>query len=351
MLKKDFKFLNDIKISGRRRPETKITLQDTLKKLYIFIQSPTFAYMKCIGKTTLTDFSYEYSYEKFIEFINSVHGTQQTFEFLEDGNVEVFRKKTGDSLGITHLNPSQTLPIFIETSKTLTPLKNKQTLINLLSTFKRYQCKLDYFTGFNEPSLFLGDRLYIFGTDGIHSSQIVLADTYGSNSQYCSYHISMDNLKILEVFLANTDKAFDFNIEDETLKIYSNHDYLKLSLQPNDDIEGLKDLYQDFGKNVLTVLNKEKREEILSFFSRSYLSQYRKDNDIKESLTMYVDIDNTGISLRDQKVINWSDLKEFHMNKRICLYHLIEYLKGNENDILLYSDRIEDADSLSILIY
>ena len=350
MLKKDIKFILECKSQVACDLKNTVALQNTNKTLFAIIKTPTFQLYKAIGECDERDFAFEYDYLEFIEKAKKIHGTQHMFEVHKDGLIEVYKKKTGESLEIIDLKPQPISPAFFPTTSGLANLPDKKTLLNLIKSTKRYQCHFDYFTGFNEASLISGESLYVFATDGIHSLRYNLSEYYGVSNAKMSYHISMDSLSVLEVFMRYSGEGFNFNIIKDTLVVMCPGGCLRLKLQDNDDVD--EDVINYFFKSkgdCLISLDEEKKEEILNFFSRNYLSQYRKEHDIKESLELYLEIDNSGISLKEENVLQWNLTHGFRLKKRICLYHFIEFIKAHSGVIEVYEDRIISKDYNSIL--
>ena len=289
---------------------------------------------------------------EFLLAISQIHGSQQSFNILDTGEIVIYRKKDNILLNTIKLSSIKVQSFMFENRDFLDSIKNKKNLIKLCQACKRFSNELDYYTGFNRIALFVDNDLRFFSTDGLHSLEFLLSESIQNNSKNKSFYLgddfqqSQDYIKILENFLTfSSNEKLEVEISQTSLSIQNNNEKIVLPLSKNNEFNSSQDIY-DEKSNDYSLLTSKNIKSILEVLSKKSISQYRKKNNIKEPYKTTCEITDNFFNFNNEKIEIFKTNKGF--SKIICVYHLVEFL-NSEEEYKLYNDRLEGI--MSILYF
>lgn len=266
-----------------------------------------------------------------LDIISGVHGVQQIFD-IQKGQLKVYKKKTMEEIKTIELNYEDISPLIFSTNENLSHIDD--SLPDMLGALKRYLCKLEYFTGFNNYSL-LSDNsgIIIFGTDGLHSLSVRLTKESQVKS---SYFLTPYQVQYLKNFIVCEGNEYKFEMKDNKLLVSSLDSTLELTLQKNDELDSVDLLYPRLSKEGVD-FPQDTRNKILEYITREEIKSYKETHKAKESYEVFLEF-SENIKFNDN-VIEKNPLDTF--KRRVCVYHIIEYLKGIKGECSLHPDRLE----------
>lgn len=352
-LKKHFKALLELKIFQVTSDLNTILIQNQDGVWSYRVKYENIIYQKVFYTDTenpSNNLLISFNLSEFLSTISQIHGTQQTFTILENGAIEVYKKKDNTLLNTIQLPCIQEAHyIQFDDSNLTNSIQNKESVIKLCKACKRFSNELNYYMGFNRIALFVDGDLKVFSTDGLHSLEFVLSDNFmhiGKESSYYlgnSYKQSQECIKILENFLIYGQEEFDLTLSQTSLMIKNNHEELILPVNKNEEFSSSRDMYDESnGEHI--VIDSNTVKSILEALNKKNISEYRKTYDIKEAFKTSCEITQDKFIFYKAKI----PIEKRKDENTLCVYHLAEFLNPKE-DYKLYNDRLEGI--MSILYF
>lgn len=353
-LKRHFKPLLELKMFQATSDLNNIIIQ---KQEGIWSYQVTYnkiLYQKVFYKEEIpsNNLSISFNLSEFLSIISQIHGSQQEFTILDTGIIEVYRKKDNTLLNTIQLDTTSVHAFNFDNGVFTNSIKNKDSIIRLCQACKRFSNEFEYYTGFNRISLFINHGLKVFSTDGLHSLEFLLSDSFKHTKNINSFYLgddydhSQECIRMLENFLTySQEELLEIELSQTALILWNNIEKIILPLHKNDEFSSSQDIY-DEESNDYTILDSKVVESILEVLNKKSISQYRKENDIKNSYDITCRIVDNHFLFNNEKI----KISETNNNfmQVICVYHLIDFLNPKEK-YRLYKDRLEGM--MSILYF